>query len=488
MKKLKKGLIIWTSILLLFLTGIIVGVNYLKKALGELSYVAYYSLTSYLEADSNQAVRDLKETLGGTALGVCHPKNDAYNVSLLKDAYIGWIRIDIGSAPYQVDSEGNPVLDGEGNPIETEGYINFKNRCQIFQDQGIKVMAVTPYPDGMLDLIGEEDMFTYGADNYSDNFINMIQDFALYYAEDLNGYVDAFQISNELTVPKWQGELSTEQVSDYIGLQMVAMHDTCEENGIPIGYNMAAYSLYNFPESMQRYADYFDYVGLDLYLGCFESTYKSLFIYDLLLRYLYNYTNKPIMLNEFGYISAGTQMSEEEKSAYLYNTFCEEFSSEDKIKANISGFLDKWEEVVGEESSLIREARRQLEVNGTQAAIDYVFADDQIAHLYKSLPDGYQLKDYEHTQEGQAEFFTDLIQRIYKMDFVCGMFIYCYSDSTVCYQCGQENCPVETGWGLVSVDDDADVMNSETVHLKASYYAVQAQFKKIIEREAGRYN
>ncbi|MCB9498903.1 MAG: hypothetical protein H6687_03350, partial [Bacillales bacterium] len=86
------------------------------------------------------------------------------------------------------------------------------------------------------------------------------------------------------------------------------------------------------------------------------------------------------------------------------------------------------------------------------------------------------------------EFFTDLIQRLYKMDFVCGMFIYCYSDSTVCYQCGQENCPVETGWGLVSVDDDAEVMNSDTVHLKASYYAVQAQFKKIIEREAGRYN
>ena len=82
---------------------------------------------------------------------------------------------------------------------------------------------------------------------------------------------------------------------------------------------------------------------------------------------------------------------------------------------------------------------------------------------------GLKIPGYPHTPEGQARFFTDVIERLYGLPFVCGTIIYCWSDCEKCYVCGQPDCPVETCWGLV---DNAGIP-------KPAYRAVRRQFGKI---------
>lgn len=490
MKKLV--IILCKALAIILLLGF--GVHWALQILGKQNpvwSVADKAYQSFFHKTSNPSVSEFKSIMGGMALGVCHPYTDPYNLSLLKEGNIGWIRIDIPSeVPFQVDSVGNPVLDEEGRIIETGRYRAFKEKCRFFRENGLKVMAITPYPDDWLDEVGEIEMFRNGREAFSDKFLRSVEARCSYLATDLTAgdkLVNCFQISNELTVPKWQGALTLEQICQYQHIQMKAMHETCRCAGVPIGYNIACVGagMLDYPVRMQDFKDDFDYVALDLYLGCFEGIMKSTRYFDAMLRSLWQISHKPIMLNEFGYISAGNPKDEHERASYLMDTFGETFNTEEKIKVNIGPFLDHWESLIGKESSLIREARRRLQTEGPESAADYVFSSSEISHLYKALPEGYRLRKFDHTEEGQAAFYTDVIDRISRLDFLCGIFCYCYSDSDSCYQCGQKGCPVETGWGLVSIPKgipDTD-MNENTVRRKPSYYAVRDAYGRILARQ-----
>ena len=100
---------------------------------------------------------------------------------------------------------------------------------------------------------------------------------------------------------------------------------------------------------------------------------------------------------------------------------------------------------------------------------DLIFDGEYSNHLYCELAEGTGLYGFEHTPEGQADFYRYLIPEIMEVDYVIGAFVYCWGDSDSCYVCGQSDCPVETGWGLV---DGAG--NS-----KPSYYAVKDAFKYV---------
>jgi len=457
------------------------------------------ALASLNKPLTNKKVEEFKKTMGGVATGICHPANDAYNVNLIKQANIGWVRFDLPSeSPYEIDANGNAIKDKDGNYQLTNYYKAYKERCKIFKDAGIKVMSITPYPDDVLEELGHLDMFLYGGEDYPNTFKSFVKEVSAFYATDLQGYIDCFQISNELTIDKWQGALTTEQVCYYQGeLQMKSMYEITKAAGIPIGFNVCGYTLYDYPKMMcDTYGDYFDYIALDLYLGCFESSYHTTAIYDLLVRDFYNLSDKPVMINEFGYISAGQPKNAEQREQFLLENYGEEFSTEEKIKANIYGFIQKLDEVNGE-SPMTREATRVMNLNGgkdtdagKQAAIDYLFGEEQIAHLYKALPDGYYLSNYNHDKEGQAKFYLDTINRLSTLPFVCGFFAYCYTDSDECYQCSGESCPVETGWGLVELGEankEGAPYDENNVKLKPSYYAIQEAFGKI-QNKNKKYN
>ncbi len=431
MKK-KKGLKIFISIIAGLIVVVIVAGSILlpKVDTGGYRYIALNALTSFLKPKSSSDVEALKEKTGGYIKGVCHPNED---YGQIKEANIEWVRFDLTSLPF--DEDGNL----------TEGYINFKKRAKGYADNGIKVMCVTQYPDVYIEA---------GLDPREEESKAKIQEYARFIAEDLQGIVHAFQITNEMGIEHFTLPLTLQQAADYIGIQLEAMYEV--RGDIIIGFNCAGGAIYTLVEKMQPYLQYCDYVALDLYLGCFENMFKDIWIYNGILRYLWSYTGKPIILNEFGYMGYGDVKSDEQKQEILRTYGVE---SEDEAREDIFAFIDKLPED-------FKEHMLGLEYADEDELADKLFDTELANHLYREIQGGYQLTDYRHTPEDQAEFFTDTIAQIRELDFLCGSFVYCYSDSDACYICGQEDCPIETGWGLVDLYGEP----------KPAYYAVQDAF------------
>jgi hypothetical protein len=72
-----------------------------------------------------------------------------------------------------------------------------------------------------------------------------------------------------------------------------------------------------------------------------------------------------------------------------------------------------------------------------------------IPHLIKKWP---VKNDIPHTEEGQAEFFAQLLPQLLKNQHLGGAVIYCLNDSYHCFYCGESDCPCETAWGLIRKD------------------------------------
>ena len=96
-----------------------------------------------------------------------------------------------------------------------------------------------------------------------------------------------------------------------------------------------------------------------------------------------------------------------------------------------------------------------------------IFDGEYSNHIYCELAEGMGLYGFEHTPEGQGDFFEYIIPKVRELDYVIGMCVYCWADSDSCYVCGQSDCPVETGWGLVDGKGNP----------KPAYYSVQKAFE-----------
>ncbi|MGN1419449.1 MAG: hypothetical protein ACI4W6_08985 [Acutalibacteraceae bacterium] len=386
---------------------------------------------SYFIKSSNEEVEALKAKTGGFIEGVCHPNE---NYEQIAEANIEWVRFDLTSMPY--DEDGNP----------TEGYLSYKERAKSYADKGFKVMCITPYPKKYIEA---------GYDPREEQGQEKIKEYARFIAQDLQGIVSAFQITNEMGIEHFTLPLTIEEAAEFIGIQLEAMWDV--KGDIIAGFNCGGTALYNLCTAIKPYLQYADYVGMDIYLGCFEDIFKELYVNDLILRALWSYTGKPIMMCEFGYMGYGDVKTEEQKNEILKSYG---FENEEAARADFMTFVNNLPEK-------FRDHLLGLEYSSEEELADKLFNTELASHLYKEIPGGYQLNDYRHTPEDQARFFTDAIAGLKKLDFLCGAFVYCYSDSDACYICGQEDCPVETGWGLVDLNGDP----------KPAYYAVQEAFK-----------
>ncbi len=430
--KKKLGLKIALSVLAIFLALIIVVWNFVLPSVDGLGfrYVALNAGTSFLKPQSSDEVDALKEKVGEFIKGVCHPNE---NYEQIAEANIEWVRFDISDMPYDENGE------------LTQGYLAFKERAKGYADNGFKVMAVTPYP---------EDFINAGLDPRDEANKEKIQEIARFYATDLQGIVSAFQITNEMGIEHFTLPLTYEEATYFMGIQCEAMNEV--KGDIIVGYNLAGTTLFEICRLMTPYHEYCDYVALDLYLGCFENMFKDIWVYDALLRYIWSYTGKPVILNEFGYMGYGDVKTDEQKNEILQSYG---YANEEEARKDIMGLINNLPED-------FKEHMLSLEYANDQELADKLFDTELASHLYRELQGGYQLTNYRHTPEDQAKFFTDTINRLYNLDFLCGAIVYCYTDSDACYICGQSDCPVETGWGLVDLNGEP----------KPAYYAVQEAF------------
>jgi hypothetical protein len=180
-----------------------------------------------------------------------------------------------------------------------------------------------------------------------------------------------------------------------------------------------------------------------------------------MLRYLWSFTGKPVILCEFGYISGGAPKTAAEKKAVLQRYGVE---SEEEARKSIKEFVTELPEMM----------KKQVYKHASGDWGDFVFKSDMKDHFYCELPEKTVIRGCPHTPEGQADFYSDLIPRLTDMPFLIGMFIYQYSDSKPCYVCGQSDCPVETRWGLTTVDGEK----------KPSWFAVRDAFMQINDRDS----
>lgn len=372
----------------------------------------------------------VEEKIGGFMTGVCHAEPD---YELIKDAGINWTRKDI---PFPYNKDGSI----------RERYLEWKAEMKAYADNGIKIFAITPYPD---------DYIEYGLDPRDAESREGIQDIARFYIEDLQGIVGAIQVTNEMGIDRFTLPLTLDEAAEFIGMQLEAMYPV--RGDIIIGYNLGGLSIVTLPIKMLKWHKYCDYVGLDLYLGSFEDIAKELDQYLAILGFVRKITGKPIIICEFGYIGNGKQKTAEEKTAILQQYG---YNSEEEAIADMDNFIQKLPKDMSEEI---------LECYPDYTAEQYgelIFKGEYKSHFYCALPDGFYLNGYDHTHEGQAKFYEDLLPKFLKLDYVVGAVIYCWEDDEDCYVCGQSDCPVETGWGLVDLNGEP----------KPAYYAVQKAF------------
>lgn len=399
-----------------------------------IKYLPSNIVKSYFMKSSSDETRAFREKTGFIR-GVTSA-DEGYE--LLKGANIGWVRESL-PAPFNKDGS------------VSERYTAFKEKCKRYAEHGIRVMGITPLPNEYLNC---------GIDIREEGGEEKLREVSRFIIEDVKDLVGGLQIANELGMPRFMIPYNMDECIKFLGIQMEEMYPL--RGNCVIGYNSAGPQV-DLHLGMKPYLKFCDYVGFDMYLGCFFSLPGFCFIFDLMVRYLWAFTGKPILMQEFGYIGGGKPKSRKEKNEILRSYG---FENEKEAKKDIMKFVD----------ALPPHFRNHVKFvcgEDEKVTTSFMFSGDMTNHLYKELPRITVIPGMPHTPEGQAKFFSNVIKRLYKMDFMCGAIIYCYSDFDRCGYCGQTDCPTETLWGLVDINRKP----------KPSYYAVKEAFGKIIEAE-----
>lgn len=372
----------------------------------------------------NKNVQKILDNNGGMIYGVCHPNE---NYEMLNNAGLKWVRFDI---PCPYDRNGNI----------RQAYIDFKERCKGYVENGIKVMAVTPYPK---DYISDMD-FNPVED------IEKTKELAVFLYNDLKDITGAFQITNEMGLVGFMTPLTLEEAALYIGIQLEAISEVKDEN-FPIGFNTADLIKVSrdLHKLMKPYLKYCDYVGIDLYTG--NQGKAEAKDYAKKVKKLYRMTGKPVIIEEFGFWSAGSPKSAEQKAEILgiYG-----YKTEAEAIADGENFINKL-------PSLFRNTLN-LEHPGEEEEWAKLVFTQYSSHFYGETSAD-TIENIPHTPEGQAEYFKSVMTELQKLNCLAGMIIYCCQDMQTCWVCGHDWCPFETKWGIFNIDGTP----------KPAYYAVK---------------
>jgi hypothetical protein len=391
-------------------------------------YVPSNIVKSYFLPKSSREVAEARRKLGEPIKGICHPSGD---LRLITAAGITWYRAD---CPVPFDAQGEL----------REEYIRFKEHIAAYADAGIRIFLVTPYP--------QEYIREAGLDPRLSENEARLREAALFLLEDLRPCIGAMQITNEMGAPRFTLPLNLDEACRYMGVQLAALYP--RRGDVLIGYNIAGPSA-NVVKRMKPWRRYCDFVGIDIYIGCFAPVGNWLFVFDLMLRYIWAHAGKPVILTEFGYIGAGQPKTKAERQAILRSYGAE---SESEARRDIKAFAKR----------LNPKMQGYMEKNASGDWGDFLFLPDFRNHFYKELPKGFAIKKYPHTPVGQADFYRDLIPRLMKYPFMLGFCMYCWHDTDDCF-CGQPDCPIENNFGITDIKGNP----------KPAYYAVQDALSEV---------
>lgn len=278
-----------------------------------------------------------------------------------------------------------------GGP-QPEKFWAIKERMAGLRAEGFRFTALTPSPFEIVAASGAP-----GSAEYFENYRRM----CAFLATTFDGLVEFWQVANEVDIWIFRATLTLDQSVAFLkaGIRGVQSTGTKAKVGINItlfpslpgevdgntelheGVYIAK-GVYHDPELQ------LDYAGFDSYPGTWRKGGAE--SWDAYLDEFYALTKKPIIIQEFGYSSAGGMMTPEEDASGIY-----------PCKAG------KWR--------------------------------------FSSGGRG-------HTPEAQAKFIEESFEVFARKPFVIGATYYRWTDQAVCWQCKQPGCPVETAWGLLDLN------------------------------------
>jgi hypothetical protein len=304
----------------------------------------------------------------------------------MKEAGIEWVRL---GAPC-------PFEDRIGGEL-TDRYRRYRRWAERWNEDGIKVMGVTPGPgvkrwepdeDGRLRMVWHRRLPEWFGRLGGEQCLDLYEEACAWLGEDLAGLVGAWQIGNELDWHQFSGPMSPRESCEFIlagarglrgaGPDLVLGHNPTTEPNCYYFYGR----LYGRPDEL------LDYCGIDRYYGSWHRGEPG--DWRPLIEELHELTLAPVLINEWGFASAGGVMT-----------------GEDRRNGEITCSCHRWPHTWGPG----------------------------------------------HTPEGQAEFIRRAFDAFIQVkDRMLGQFFFRWSDPETCWQCGEPDCPAETAWGVIDVD------------------------------------
>ncbi|MFW6146276.1 MAG: hypothetical protein ACOC7R_02975 [Planctomycetota bacterium] len=318
-------------------------------------------------------------------LGAVQPESDA-DKDLMKAAGIDWVRL---GTPF-------PFVDRLGGEL-TKGYRRYREVVAAYAAAGIRVMGVTAQPgsfrwerqaDGTMAKRWRSRLPEWFGALDTPQGVSHYEAMCRWLGEDLKASVRAWQVANELDISTFAGQLDPRQACDLLlagarGLKdadpsLIVGHNP---TGSPAGYYFYG-RLYGGGERL------LDYCGIDKYFGSWSPGGPD--DWAGLIRELYDLTQTPVLINEWGFASAGGVMTDDDRRAG--RPTCQ---------------THRWPATWG---------------------------------------DG-------HTPETQAAYIRAAFDAFIDVkDLLLGELYFRWADTPTCWQCGQSDCPAETAWGLVDRD------------------------------------
>ena len=371
-------------------------------------------------------IRDkIYEKTGGFIKGICHPKGDP---KMITDAGINWIRRD---PPLAIDKNGNV----------TESHKRFLEETRVYAENGLRSIVVSPYP---------REFISNGIDPRTPEGLKKVEEVCEFMAKEYSKYGVCWQATNELFVVHFRAPLNEYESKEFIIASLKGLRKG-DPNAI-IGHNtVEALGVWNdYIKEIDEKCEY-DYLGFDLYNGTWSNGGPSTYIDKV--NELYEMCKKPVILMEFGFASLGKNASSDFREAFEYINKLGFKDLDDMVARK-----DEYIETLPSES--LKHVARTCAPEDLKQAFLTMFP-----HLLKMW---FAEEVFPHDEDGQAKFYETLLPMLLESPYLAGAVIYCWKDSKACFTCDAEDCPCETAWGIVKLDDTP----------KKAYYTIKENFTK----------
>jgi hypothetical protein len=301
------------------------------------------------------------------------------NYELMREAGIEWVRMGFRT----------PFTDASMATLTPE-FEDQEREVALLQANGFKVMGYTPFPGGDPDIGGA--FPAWGGEVGSAGYYAFYEAVCAWLAQRFQGVAPAWQVANEMNAPDWNGGLTADQ-----GVLFLQHGGRGIKQGNPaaqIGVNMAGFNdtaLYMYRQLFTSPMVHFDYIGADGYFGSYDRGGPE--TWQAKLDQLWAIAQRPIIVQEFGYPSAGGTMTDETHRQDIQTYRC----------------------------------------------------------LDRAWP--YSWEDRDHTPQTQAEYIARCMALFANDKRIQGVFLWRWNDGKRCWLCGSPACPITGNWGLVDCDE-----------------------------------